>query len=49
MKKVMALLVLVAILAVACSSTKTGCPGNNYYSKQDRAQSRKAQRQKTLF
>ncbi|SCC35618.1 hypothetical protein GA0116948_106156 [Chitinophaga costaii] len=49
MKKVMALLALVAILAESCSSTKTGCPGSNYYSKQDRVQSRKAQRQKTLF
>ncbi|WP_165806437.1 hypothetical protein [Chitinophaga parva] len=52
MKRVTALLLLAAIVATtfaSCASSKTGCPGVNFYSKQDRAQTRRAQHQKTLF
>ncbi|MET6999652.1 hypothetical protein [Chitinophaga defluvii] len=45
MKKLLALLMLTGILITSCSSQKYGCPGSNYYSKDNKKQNSKAGKQ----
>ena len=45
MKKLLVLMVLSSILAVACHSEQKGCPSSNYYSARNHKQNARSSKQ----